>query len=287
MNIHTQRLAGSGGLSLAADVGGDPTHPPVILMHGGGQTRHSWQMAALRLVRKGYYVISLDLRGHGESDWAPDGNYSIDIFIDDLKSIIATLSAPVTLVGASLGGVIALVALGECRELPVSALVLVDIVPRMQKKGAERIREFMGGNPEGFASIEEAVNAVARYLPNRPRSNNNEGLLKNLRDGMNGRLYWHWDPKFLSKMQNEIEIVDISRRMEDAARHISTPTLIVRGQASDVVSDEGVEHLRQLIRHAQCVSVEDAGHMVAGDKNDKFNAAVEHFLASVALTRRG
>jgi len=283
MNMHTRRLAGYGGVTLTAGVGGDPHHPPVILMHGAGQTRHSWGKAARDLVKMGLYVISLDLRGHGESDWAPDGDYSLDAFVGDLRAIIATLSDPVALVGASLGGVISLLALGENRELSVSALVLVDVVPHMEKSGVDRVQEFMLGNPQGFATLEEAADAVAHYLPNRPRRADNQGLKKNLRAGADGSLYWHWDPQLLADMRTDAQMEEIVRRMDDAARHISAPTLIVRGKASDVVSPEGVAHLCQLIRHAEYVDVENAGHMVAGDKNDQFNAAVERFLGSVAL----
>ena len=174
MNIQTQRFTGYGGVTLTADVGGDPTHPPVILMHGGGQTRHSWGKVARDLGKMGLYVISLDLRGHGESDWAPDGDYSIDAFIGDLKAIIAKLSGRVALVGASRGGVVALVALGEDRELPVSALVLVDVAPHIDKKSVTRIHDFMLANPQGFATLAEASDAVAGYLPNRPRPTSNQ-----------------------------------------------------------------------------------------------------------------
>lgn len=282
MRIHTERLRASGDISLAADVGGDPGHPPIILMHGGGQTRHSWRMAAHSLVGAGYRVISLDLRGHGESDWAADGDYAIDAFIGDLKAITATLAAPVTLVGASLGGLVSLLALGESREIPASALILVDIVPRVEKEGVDRIRDFMTGNPEGFATLEEVAAAVARYLPGRGRSTNHEGLRKNLRQGADGRLYWHWDPRLQSQMRDDAQLAEMSRRMDAAALNITVPTLIVRGKDSEVVSAEGVAHLQGLIRHARSVDVEDAGHMVAGDRNDKFNAAVERFLDQVA-----
>lgn len=281
MNFHIQEFTGCGGISLCADVCGNKANPPVILMHGGGQTRHSWGAAARELARMGLYAISLDLRGHGESDWAPDSNYSIDAFVGDLKAVIATLSQPVALVGASLGGAVSLVALGENHELPVSALVLVDVVPRMEREGVDRITDFMRGNPEGFSSLEDAAEAVARYLPNRRRPANNEGLKKNLRLGPNGRLHWHWDPSAHKFDRVDAQMAEMARRMDDAARHIAAPTLVVRGKLSDVVSPKGVDHLRQLIPHAVCVDVALAGHMVAGDRNDRFNSAVEDFLASV------
>lgn len=281
MTVHTSRIAGYGGISLVADIGGDPANPPVILMHGGGQTRHSWGYAMRELIRIGYHVISFDLRGHGESDWASQGDYSIDAFVGDLEAVATVLTRPAALVGASLGGVVALIASAKHPQSWASALVLVDVVPRMNREGVDRIHNFMKGNPQGFATIDEAADAVAGYVGHRPRPTQADGLRKNLRAGSDGRLYWHWDPKFQSSLGVDAQLMSISRRMVDAARQISAPTLIVRGKRSDVVSTEGVEHLHQLIPHAQCVDVEDAGHMVAGDRNDVFNAAVELFLNTV------
>lgn len=270
-------------MTLAADVGGDPAHPAVILMHGGGQTRYSWGRAARELVRMGYHVVSLDLRGHGESDWAPDGNYAMDAFVGDVRAVIATLAQPPALVGASLGGITAMLAIGEA-EIPIArALVLVDVVPRIEQSGAEAIINFMQANPEGFLSLDEVADAVARYLPHRPRPRNAEGLKKNLRVGENGRLYWHWDPNFIAGIEH-FDTAAYLERLDAAAKCISLPTLLVRGKQSEVVSAAGAQSLLELIPHAEYVDVEGAGHMVAGDKNDTFNAAVEDFLGRTLPT---
>lgn len=275
--MKVRQYSGAGGMTLAADVGGDPAHSSIILMHGGGQTRYSWGRAARELVRMGYHVISLDLRGHGESAWATDGDYSMDAFVADLRAVIATLAKPPALVGASLGGITALLAIGESVTPIARALVLVDVVPRIEPAGGEAIVNFMRANPEGFSSIEEAADAVARYLPHRPRPKNADGLKKNLRLAENGRLYWHWDPGFVSGIER-FDTVDFRCRLEAAARSISLPTLLVRGKLSEVVSAQGARSLLELIPHAEYVDVEGAGHMVAGDKNDTFNAAIEDFL---------
>ncbi|MFC5697460.1 alpha/beta fold hydrolase [Pseudomonas sp. GCM10022186] len=270
-------LAGSRGVSLAADVAGGAGQDSVILLHGGGQTRHSWGKAAADLAGAGYHVISLDLRGHGDSDWAPDADYTLEAFVGDLHAVIATLDSPPVIIGASLGGATALVTVGEAEAGLVRALVLVDVVPRMSSVGVEQIRNFMQGNMDGFASVEEAAEAVARYLPNRPRPSSSEGLLKNLREGRDGRLYWHWDPAF-QVGERRIDSSMMTRRMEAAARQVQVPTLLVRGKQSDVVSHEGASQLLELIPHARCVDVEGAGHMVAGDRNDIFNSAILAFL---------
>ena len=270
-----QRFPVSGGVTLTADVGGPPNAVPVIFMHGGGQTRGAWRGATRLLVDNGYHVISLDLRGHGESDWAPDANYSLDANVADLKAVCATLNSPPALVGASLGGVTALLGVGA--GVQARALVLVDIVPQVNPEGVGKIGAFMNANPDGFASVDEAADAVAAYMPHRPRPRDTSGLKRNLREGPDGRLYWHWDPKFMSA-RGVAGADDMSSRMTLAARTVRIPTLLVRGAQSDVVDTEGVANFRSLIPAAEYVDVEGAGHMVAGDKNDAFNSAILEFL---------
>lgn len=279
MTLHTERYIGYQGTQLSADVGGDSRLPAVILLHGGGQTRYSWGRAARELVQAGYHVIALDLRGHGESDWADDGDYSLNAFVADLQAVIATLEHPPALVGASLGGATALLSVGESVAPLARALVLVDLVPRMATEGIRQIGEFMSGNLDGFASVAEAADAVARYLPHRPRPSSPGGLLKNLRLKEDGRFYWHWDPQFqLNKSRPQPE--ELFHRLEHAAKQVTIPTLLVRGKQSEMVTAEGVQALLELIPHAEFVDVEGAGHMVAGDKNDAFNSVIERFLKS-------
>lgn len=277
MNKHSTRVQASGGVSLAVDIGGDPSRPSVILLHGGGQTRHAWGKALRQLVAAGYHVLSLDLRGHGESDWSAQGDYSMDAFIADLHAVVANLPDKPILVGASLGGSVSLIAQGEHPDL-AAALVLVDVAPRLEPKGVDNIIEFMSARPEGFASLEEVAQAIAAYNPHRPPPSDLEGLKKNLRQLENGRWGWHWDPAFMFDGGPRKKADAMSQRMQSAAQHIAIPTLLVRGMASDVVSLEGVEELKGLIPHVEVVNIDKTGHMVAGDKNDAFNAAILEFL---------
>lgn len=268
------QFAGADGLTLAADVAGPATGAPVVLLHGGGQTRSSWKGAAAALVERGYRAFSLDLRGHGDSDWPADGDYQLDRFVDDLAAILPTLGAPAVLVGASLGGLASLMAVGE-RRLPAAALVLVDVTPRIEPTGVGKIRAFMTANPNGFASIDEAADAVAAYLPHRPRPRDPSGLRKNLRLREDGRLYWHWDPRFMSEVRSA---GFNGERLEAAARALTVPTLLVRGGRSEIVTPAGAQAFLDLAPHAEFVDVTDADHMVAGDANDVFNAAVIDFI---------
>ncbi|HCF6385856.1 TPA: alpha/beta hydrolase [Pseudomonas aeruginosa] len=269
-------FTGGSGNRLAADVSGPKGAPPVILLHGGGQTRHSWARAHRVLAAKGYRVISLDARGHGESDWPEDGDYSTDAQVDDLLAVIATLGERPALVGASMGGVQSLIACGHHTGL-ASALILVDVTPRFEIQGIEHIIGFMTRHPEGFASLEQAAEVVAAYNPNRRPSRDLNGLSKNLRQRDDGRWYWHWDPRFMQGNHLE-KVTRIGQQMKAAASGVEIPTLLVRGRQSDVVSPEGVRELREMLPHLDFVDIEGAGHMVAGDKNDLFNGAIIEFL---------
>ena len=187
------------GLRLAADIGGPEDGPTVVLLHGGGQTRHSWAGTWRVLVDAGWRAISLDLRGHGDSDWSDEGDYSLDAFVDDLRTVVGTLPSPPVLVGASLGGLASLVAVAEApvQEDVARAIVLVDVAHRVEESGRDRIGAFMTGNIDGFASLEEAADAIAAYNPHRPRPKDLSGLAKNLRQRDDGRWVWHWDPRFV------------------------------------------------------------------------------------------
>jgi pimeloyl-ACP methyl ester carboxylesterase len=272
---------GTGGVCLRADAWGDPVRPPVVFLHGGGQTRGAWGDTAQAVARAGYYAVSVDHRGHGESDWAPDGDYAAATMAQDLRRIIAALGAPPVTVGASLGGLVSLLVEGEDGGGALRALVVVDIAPRMEVDGVERILGFMRSRPDGFGSVEEAAQAVAEYLPHRPPPRDLSGLERNLRRTPDGRYVWHWDPRFLEHA-TAIGITEGQRqRFDDAARRIRVPTLLVRGRMSEVVSEEGVREFLDAVPHAEHVDVSKAGHMVAGDRNDAFTEAVLEFLAQL------
>ena len=277
------RLRGH-GLELAADAYGPDDGPPVLLFPGGGQTRHSWDGTARLLGNKGWRATTVDLRGHGDSDWAADGDYSLDAFAADVRDVArATGPCPPALVGASLGGISSLIAIAEDDEAtdrPVaSALVLVDVAPRLEPEGVARIGAFMLGHLDGFASLEDVADAVAAYNPHRPRPSDLSGLRKNVRQREDGRWYWHWDPRFMSPGRiDEPRSIRNEDRLERAAQTLTLPVLLVRGRQSDVLSEAGARNLQALVPHARFVDVAGAGHMVAGDRNDVFNDAVVAFL---------
>ena len=277
MQHRTIRIPVAPDVHIAADLAGPDGAPTVVLGHGGGQTRHSWDKCEVQLARAGFQAINYDLRGHGDSDWSADGDYGIETRARDLMAVAAQGSRPLALVGASLGGITALVA--ASLGLEVDALVLVDIVPKMSPIGVAKIRGFMMAHPDGFAAIEEAADAISAYYPDRPRPKDLSGLNKNLRLRADGRYHWHWDRRMMT--DTRADPAHMLALLDAADWTDRVPTLLVRGMKSDIVDDDGVADLQRRIPHLEIADIRGAGHMVAGDKNDEFNAAVIEFLTRV------
>jgi len=266
------------GLRLAADVQGDGRRGSVILAHGGGQTRHSWASTATRLAQLGWKTISLDLRGHGESDWDADGDYQMPRFAEDLIAVADTLPEKPALIGASLGGIAGMTVETMVAPGTFSSLTLVDIIPKSDPAGVDKIMGFMGANLEqGFDSLEAAADSIAAYLPHRKRPSDLSGLQKNLRLGEDGRYRWHWDPRFVTGMgerRGSEAMLDFEARCAD----IEIPVHLIRGRMSELVSLEAAKEFVATLKHGAFTDVADAGHMVAGDRNDIFLDAVIGFL---------
>ena len=185
-------LPGFDGGPWVADIGGPRDAPTVLLLHGGGQTRHAWGGTALAMAQAGWRTVALDLPGHGESAWSPSGDYRIETLSRDMARFCHTLGSPLALVGASLGGMISMAMSARSDAPPIAALALVDIAPRVESKGVDRIVEFMRAHPEGFATLEDAARHIASYR-GRPVMAHPRGLQKNLRLNQAGRWTWHWD----------------------------------------------------------------------------------------------
>ncbi len=281
--------SGHGGIRIVSDRQGDPSARAVVFLHGGGQTRRSWVRAAAAVAARGWQAITVDFRGHGESDWPDDGDYRVVSFAGDVEEVLRQLPPRPVLVGASLGGFTSMLLAGEISPGIASAIVLVDIVPDMNPSGASRIHEFMADRMvSGFESLDEVADAIAEYNPHRPRPTDLEGLKTNLRL-RDGRWYWHWDPKFISGSSpfppTEVTDVDRMHAAVDSILRDGVPMLLVRGQVSDLVSQERADAFLARFPKVEFVDVHGAGHMVAGDRNDLFAQAVLDFLGRHSDTR--
>lgn len=282
-------FTGNDGNALVGDLhrpSGASHARTLVLLHGGGQTRHSWRSTADRLAEKGWTAVALDQRGHGDSDWVEGGKYQFDDYAADLIAVSAHIhdqfGAKPVVVGASLGGIAGMLAEGETEEQIMSALVLVDVTPRMRHDGVDKVLGFMAERADdGFASLEEASDAIAAYLPHRPRPADLSGLAKNLRLGEDNRYRWHWDPMFVStanRVPSRAQREEFYGRLENAVKNISTPLMLVRGRASELVDEEMAAEFLKLAPQAEFADVSEAGHMVAGDRNDVFTDAMIDFL---------
>jgi pimeloyl-ACP methyl ester carboxylesterase len=232
------------------------------------------------LAAAGCRCVTFDTRGHGESDRLASGDYHMDQFADDLMRIVAAQPEPPILVGASMGGLLGMVIAGEVKPAPFRALVLVDITPRWETAGVERILAFMQAHPDGFASYADAAEQIAAYLPQRKARKSEEQLRPLLREGEDGRLRWHWDPALLAGVAHESE--RYQPRLLAAAANIDVPVLLLSGERSDVVSRATVDEFLKTVPHAQHVELPKATHMVAGDANDAFTREVERFVHSMS-----
>jgi pimeloyl-ACP methyl ester carboxylesterase len=279
MNAAAFEVQSSDGLKLTGHELGRQDDPPVLFLHGGGQTRFAWDATLRTIAEAGWHAIATDLRGHGDSGWAPDGNYRLARLAADIATYVDALPQPPALVGASLGGLASLY-YASTPDARARALVLVDVTIAIERKGAQRIRDFMLARPDGFSSLEEAADTITAYSSGRHRAARPQGLLKNLRRGADGRYRWHWDPQLLTGPMGP-NALQSRPELERRARGITLPVLLVRGLMSDVVSDRGAEHLLSVMPQAQVVNVADAGHMVAGDQNDRFCQEILRFLTSL------
>lgn len=277
----TVEFSGADALTLVADEWnrGTGTGPTILMLHGGGQNRFSWKATGQILADGGYHVVALDTRGHGDSDRAPNADYAIEKLTDDVLHVQEAIGRPVVLIGASMGGLTGILAAESAGPQRVTGLVLVDVVPRYEKDGSARIRDFMFSGLHGFGSLEEAADAVAAYLPHRAKPRSPEGLKKNLRL-RDGRWYWHWDPAMMSKPDDDPDLR--TERFEQAAVNLKIPILLIRGKLSDVVSPEGVQDFLAKVPGAEFAELSNAGHTAAGDDNDAFSDVVVHFVRRIS-----
>ena len=275
----TERLTTPSGITVEFDLWGKIKRDAILLLHGGGQTRHSWNATAEKITQVDGCAITMDLRGHGDSDWSHGGDYELSDFSEDVAFLIDTLEIQPSLVGASLGGLVGIYLEGRYSPGSISALVLVDIVPNINVLGAEKIKDFMLEHSKtGFSSLSEVSDILFEYNPHREKSSDLEGLKKNLRK-RGEKWFWHWDPLFISSERGK-ENPDMRNPelLNELCSNISVPMLLVRGKLSDLVTEIQVREFLERFPEASFADVSGAGHMVVGDKNDAFANEVIEFL---------
>jgi len=257
---------------------GSSTAPPLVCLHGGGQTAYMWEELGDAL-RDRYHLLAPDLPWHGDSD--P---------IDDMSRQTIAASIPPLLrefgydraafVGASLGGIVSLTLAAASPDV-VGAVALIDIGHRLEDEGVNRIIEFMTRR-ESFASLEEAAADVAEYLPQR-KAVRPENLRRNLRQRTDGR--WVWKHAYGRRLRDEAQPPggwrELIAGLDQEVTTLGCPVLVLRGSASDVLSDEGAEEVAALIPDARLATIGSAGHHAAGDNPESTVGLVGAFLTEI------
>ena len=258
---------------------GHEDRPTILLLHGFAQTAHSWDFVALSLCPD-YRVIALDQRGHGDSQWASDGDYSLEAYVADLEAVTSALDLrDLVLVGLSMGGRNSLAFAARHPER-LRALVLVDSAPEMQRPGTQRIRRFVQAEDE-LDSVEDFVRRAHSYNPLRPIEQIRGSIVHNLRQLPNGKWTWKYDKALRSPGGRFRATPEAVAALWRAVETVSCPALMVRGAESNVVSQETAERVAALLPRGRLAVVEKAGHLVPGDNPAAFIRVLSDFLQEV------
>jgi len=263
-----------GGLRFHFLDWGTAGRPPVLLLHGGAQTAHSWDEVAPDLATD-HHVLALDQRGHGDSDRAPGGAYRRADFVADIGGFLDDRGwSAATLIALSMGGLNS-IAFAASHPDRVRGLVVVDVAPTVERAGRDAIaRQLMRRD---FDSFEDAVKAAHAFNPRRTLENIRERLRHALRQTSDGRWTYKFDPAVFGAADLELEA------LWDEVRRIRAPTLLVRGAESPILAAETAERFRRELPGCSVAEVSGAGHSVMGDNPAGFVAAVRPFLARHGL----
>jgi pimeloyl-ACP methyl ester carboxylesterase len=268
-------VTGAGLRLHVLDWGGDAL-PPVLFLHGGSLTAHTWDLVCLAL-RNQYHCLALDLRGHGDSDWSPDGEYSLDAHARDVEAAVEALGLDrFTLVGMSLGGGTALTYAGR-NVGRLEKLVIVDTGPEGRAAGRQRIANFVEQDRE-LPTLEHFVERAMAFNPLRKPEMLRRSLRHNLRQTPRGTWTWKWDPKLRERRAGPTP-EQRQAALWDAVSRITCPTLIVRGGKSENFHDEDAEKLASRLAKGSWVRIEGAGHTVQGDQPRLLVEALRPFFA--------
>ena len=258
---------------------GAPDKAATLLLHGFAQTCHSWDFVSLSLCDR-FNITALDQRGHGDSEWASDGDYSPEAYQRDIHAIVESLGlGDVVLIGLSMGGRNALTYAAQHPE-KVKALVIVDAAPQSLPAGTDNIRRFVQQEDE-LASIDDFIARVQRYNPRRPAEQIRGSIIHNLKRLPSGKWTWKYDKVLRSLDRRVGPEPELTLRLWGYAESLKCPTLVVRGAESDVVALETAETMCHRIPNCRLATVEGAGHLVMGDNPAGFLGAISGFLADV------
>jgi pimeloyl-ACP methyl ester carboxylesterase len=246
---------------------------PMLLLHGGSQSAHSWDELS-RAMRDDYHVVALNQRGHGDSSWSKTGIYTVSAHMRDIGGFVNALDLrDMVLIGLSMGGRNA-ATYAALHPEKIARLVIVDIGPETMTKGSENIRRFTS-RADILPSLEAFVERAHEFNPRRPLEQLRERLQWNLRQLPDGRWTWKYDRRFGNRERKHNP-----GTLWPYVPRIKAPTLLVRGTESDVLAHDAAVRFAEALPNGRLVEVEGAGHTVPGDNPPVFASVVREFLAN-------
>lgn len=250
---------------------GAPGAPEILLLHGGNQSGHSWDLVSLHLSDR-YHVYALDQRGHGDSEWARDQDYSIDARVEDALAFIEDqgIESPV-IMGHSMGGRVTMGLALARPDLP-RGVVLVDVGPELSPAGVEVIANFVTHNVE-FDDLDEFLDNVVKYDKFRSR----EHIARTVKYNMLRRA----DGKYISKVDHRRVPVSNSEVTLENTKQITCAVLLVRGGESDILDPEAAQRFVDALPDGRLVTVPNTGHNVHSGNTPGFLEAVGPFVAAL------
>ncbi len=291
---HLQRIAGLAGVdanavrlpaSRHAVLGGrrfhylawgDESLPPVLFLHGGNQSAHTWDVVCLAVSQR-YHCVALDQRGHGDSEWSYELDYRPPAHALDIERLADHLGwGRFVIVGMSMGCMNALQFAGT-RPAQLSGFVAVDAGPYIEIEGGQQIIDFVEGN-RSHATLDGFVKAAMRFNVRRAPELLRHSLRHTVREMADGTFQWRADRRQSVKVE---EIVDALEAMRALLPRITCPALVVRGAESRVFSQEGMLRFARELPNGAHVTIPNAGHTVQGDNPKALIDALDNFLASL------
>ncbi len=275
-NEPADRTVRANGMNFHYLEWGNPAKPTVVMLHGVSQQAHSWDFVSLAL-SPDYHVIALDQRGHGDTDWAPDGDYSIDAMQADLEGVIDSLKIDdFKLIGHSMGGRNSFIWASRHPET-LRSLTIVDTGPETQRRGQDRIRQFRE-LPNNLDSFQEFAERVKEYT-GRTEEQVLGALKYSIREKPEGKWAWKWDPATRVRSQGRGDPAWPTERMWECVQAVDCPSLVLRGSRSDIFADETMAKMGQVMTDCTTETIEDAGHLVQGDNPADFIVAAQGLLS--------
>lgn len=242
---------------------------PLLLLHGIARVARAFDHLASHFVND-YRVIAMDLRGHGDSGWDPQGAYLVEDYVRDVEALVAQLGLRnIVLWGNSTGGRVAQVFAGLHPEL-VSAVIVEDVGPERPAAISDRRAKRMGHEETGWASMDELVAQLRTDYPRTP-----EPVLRNLavhgsRSRPDGRVVWKRDPAILKGF--------VPTELWATVRKIEAPVIYILGGASTIVPPETQAQLRQALSQVEIATMPGLGHYPSDEEPAAFLAIVDRFL---------